>query len=175
MAYYYSPFRNNYQRKLTDGCAFCDTEKIMHQAVRDKSGRIMENNYYIWLVNFFPKFEGHTLLVPKRHLISLQDESLDEILSRNKLMQYAVTVLERLYPDSGVEIFLQYGPGSAASISHIHWHIVPAMCNDELRSFEKLGHFYTTDQGKERVLLFPLKIDKAKEDLQTALSQVISN
>ena len=64
MAYYYSPFRNNYQRKLTDGCAFCDTEKIMHQAVRDKSGRIMENNYYIWLVNFFPKFEGHTLLVP---------------------------------------------------------------------------------------------------------------
>lgn len=175
MAYYYSPFRNNYHKKLADDCAFCDPKKIIKQAVRDKSGHIIENNFYVWMVNFFPKFEGHTLLVPKRHLISVQDESPDEVLSRNKLMQFAVMALERLYPGAGVEIFLQYGPGSASSISHIHWHIVPAMPNDELRSFEKLGYFYTTEQGKEKVLLFPLKIDKAKKDLQIALSQVIDN
>lgn len=70
-------------------------------------------------------------------------------------------------------IFLQYGAGSASSVSHLHWHIVPALPSDTLRSFEKLGHFYTANEKEQKILIFPIKIQKAKRLLQQALSQVI--
>ena len=170
MAYFFSPFRSNYGSQLQD-CAFCDQEKIASQAVRTENGTLFENDHYVWLVNYYPKFEGHTMIIPKRHLESVHDETEVETLARNKLTLKAINTIQKLYPDAGIELFIQFGPGSAASVKHLHWHIVPAHKDDELRSFEKLGHFYTTEEGKEKVILFPHAIRLAKEELRVALSQ----
>jgi diadenosine tetraphosphate (Ap4A) HIT family hydrolase len=171
VAYFFSPFRNAYTSSSQD-CAFCDQEKVSLQAVRYESGALFENDHYVWLVNFYPKFEGHTMIVPKRHLESVYDETSMETLARNELTLKAITALKALYPDSGIELFIQFGQGSASSVKHLHWHIVPAHKDDELRSFEKLGHFYTTEEGKEKVVLFPHPIRLAKEELRDVLSQL---
>lgn len=178
VAYYFSPLRKVYRTKKgigTHTCAFCDNDVLKQQAIKNKSGESIENRYYNWVVNYFPKFEGHTMLVPKKHITSLDEESAEELVARNQIATFAAKTLQKLYPGSGIEIFLQYGPGSAASIPHLHWHIVPALPNDTLRSFEKLGHFYTESHGKEKVILFPIKIEKAKKSLQEALLQTIGN
>jgi diadenosine tetraphosphate (Ap4A) HIT family hydrolase len=112
------------------------------------------------------------MIVPKRHLESVYDETSMETLARNELTLKAITALKALYPDSGIELFIQFGQGSASSVKHLHWHIVPAHKDDELRSFEKLGHFYTTEEGKEKVVLFPHPIRLAKEELRDVLSQL---
>ncbi len=96
-------------------------------------------------------------------------------MARQELILFALSQLEKIYPGYGFEIFIQYGPGSAQSIEHLHWHIVPAHPDDSLRSFEKMGHFYTTEEGKERVLLFPLEIKLAREDLIARLKKVIGD
>lgn len=176
MAYYFSPFRKNYinnNDNQKDICAFCDQENIEIQAIKNSLGEIVQNESYVWLVNYFPKYEGHTLIVPRQHLTSIAEETDAQTIDRKELMKIAFDGLQKLYPGSGVEVFLQYGPGSASSVPHIHWHLFPAMPDDELRGFEKLGHFYTTEEGKEKALIFPIEIKLAKESLQEALSKVI--
>ena len=134
---------------------------------------MVENEYYRWVVNFFPKFEGHTLIVPKRHVTELGTEQRNEILAREKMINMASTILQKVYQNSGVEIFLQTGAGSESSIQHLHWHVVPAMPDDHLRSFAKLGHFYTTKPNEERVLIFPVRIKRSPAVLKLALARTI--
>lgn len=173
MAYYWSPFRKEYQPEAPQGCPFCDEPLMRQQAVKSKEGLVMENKHYWWVINWYPKFEGHTMVVPKRHILSLEEETSEEVLARHELITLATRFLPAMYEGAGVEIFLQYGKGSEGSIPHLHWHVVPAQEDDHLRGFTKLGHFHTMDEREEKVLTFPVKIKYAREELQDALSKVI--
>ncbi len=167
MAYYYTPFRNNYnQKKPKTGCVFCDEKNIGKQL-------IAENKNYRWIVNIFPKFEGHTMVLPKKHITELGTESGQEIADREKLIVLAAKTLQKLYPHSGVEVFLQTGEGSESSIKHLHWHVVPSQKGDPLRGFDKLGHFFTMEEGKPRILVFPVPIKRARSGLLKALSKIL--
>lgn len=175
MAYYYSPFRKEYSPKQDSGsCPFCNFEVIRTEAVKDSHGKIVENDSYIWLVNFFPKFEGHTLTVPKRHITNLEEETNNEALDRRTIVKTAIKAIQKIYPDAGVEIFLQFGPGSEASVKHLHWHIVPALPDDPIRGFGKLGHFFAKNETDEVVLRFPIKIQYARKTLQNVLSKSLN-
>lgn len=176
MAYYYSPFRKEYKKSdspSAGACVFCDPEKLATQQIRDASDRPLENEHYLWLVNIYPKFEGHTLLVPKRHFASLEAETEEEALARHRLAITAAQALQTCYPGAGIEYFLQYGEGSESSVSHIHWHLVPAMPDDPFRSFEKLGHFYTTTPDEEKVIMFPTEIQRSPHELLDALRGIL--
>lgn len=173
MAYYYSPFRSTYAPQDTAGCAFCDTERMAAQGIRSGSTYI-ENDSYRWIVNAFPKFEGHTLLVPKRHVTQLGTETPEEARDRESLLAEAAAVLGCAFPSHGIEVFLQTGTGSASSIAHLHWHVLPASPEDPLRSFEKLGHFYTITPGEERIVVFPLEMQRSPDQLLTFLSHTAS-
>lgn len=176
MTYYYSPFRRDYslKNKGQDGaCPFCEFALLERQAIRKADGRPVENEHYAWLVNYYPKFEGHTLIIPKRHFTSLDDETDSESVSRANLIRRAVGILMQVYVGAGAEVFLQYGPGSAATVSHLHWHVVPAMPDDPFRAHEKLGQYYTTEEGKGKTVIFPITIKYARMDLQKVLSQFI--
>jgi len=75
MAYYYSPFRKKYSKRKTAGCVFCDQVAMTIESVPNAKGKPVENDSYRWVVNMFPKFEGHTLAIPKRHITSIGSES----------------------------------------------------------------------------------------------------
>ena len=171
MAYYYSPFRKGYGKHHSGDCVFCDTKHIAKQGIRTKAGKVIENESYLWVINAFPKFEGHTMVVPKRHMVNLGEETAQEIVDREELIIYAAKVLQKAFPRSGIEVFLQTGVGSASSVAHLHWHVVPASHDDHLRSFEKLGHFYTIEPGKERVVVFPMEIKQSPTQLISKLKQ----
>src|SRR3989338_9001085 len=98
MAYFYSPFRKEYSPKQDgDVCPFCDSEVIRAEAVRDGRGKIIENDSYIWLVNFFPKFEGHTLIVPKPHITDFEGETNNEALDRQAITNIAARAIQKIY------------------------------------------------------------------------------
>ncbi len=176
MAYYYSPFRKTYKGKgkKASGCPFCDPEQLTKGGVRRADGSTVENTHYIWLINSFPKFEGHTMVLPKRHIVALGEETPDEIAAREELIVLASQTLQKLYPGAGIEVFLQYGPGSESSVSHLHWHVVPSLPNDHLRGFDKLGHFFTIEPDKEKVIVFPVPIQLAQEKLLNALAEILT-
>lgn len=163
MAYYYSPFRRKYNKNPGNICPFCDKKNINKR-------KIHSNSSWYWIVNGYPKFEGHTLLVPKRHITKIGQETKKETLDRESLIIHSTKTLNKLFPQAGFEIFLQTGAGSESTIDHLHWHVVPASPTDPLRSFDKLGQFYTVKRGKERVVLFPVRIKRSPQQLRKALS-----
>ena len=176
MAFYYSPFRKEYTPKQDAKiCPFCDPRVLGEESVRDLAGKVIENDSYIWLVNFFPKFEGHTMIVPKRHILSLTEESEKEVVDRHQIINKAVETLRKAYPEGGVEIFLQFGDGSQSSVPHLHWHVVPALPQDPLRSFEKLGQFHTPDEKGETVLRFPIEIQHVRGSLLDLLAKTLDS
>lgn len=175
MAYFYSPFRKKYTAKARAGCPFCEAEIIERQTVRYGNGSLVENEYYRWVVNFYPKFEGHTMIVPKRHVTIFGDEKQKEVLAREELIKLAGETLKKIFPGSGLEIFLQTGAGSESSIRHLHWHVVPASPDDQIRGFDKLGQFVTqSEEEKERVLIFPVRIKRSPLVLKRALEKQLA-
>jgi diadenosine tetraphosphate (Ap4A) HIT family hydrolase len=172
MSYFYSPWRKKYvAKKNSADCPFCDRRKMDDQSVKYSNGTIVENSHYRWIVNFYPKFEGHTMIVPKKHVTTIGEEKIGAIKDREALITLAAKTLQSLYPTAGIEVFLQSGAGSEASITHLHWHVVPASSTDPLRSFDKLGHFYTIKKDQAKILVFPIKIRKARQSLLTALAK----
>lgn len=172
--YSYSPFRNNYEPKVdSNTCNFCIPELMEEQGICNGAGEIIENEHYRWTINTYPKFDGHTMIIPKRHITNLKEETSEEVLARQELLITASDALLKVFPGAGIEIFLQTGTGSAGSVKHLHWHLVPADPADPLRSFEKLGHFYTTKQDEEKVVLFPIPIKLVDKDLQMAIAKIL--
>lgn len=175
MVYSFSPFRNHYQKPEPGAaCHFCSESVLAKQTIKS-NGLPVENDYYRWVVNWYPKFEGHTMLIPKRHFCHLseeteEEEEEEEVLARHRLLKVAIARLEHCYPKCGLEYFIQTGSGSGSTVPHLHWHLVPASPADQLRSFEKLGHFYTTKEGEEKVVVFPQRITMGPEELLSFLS-----
>ncbi len=148
-------------------------EVVAREAVIDGHRRPVENEHYRWIINWFPKMEGHTMIVPKRHILNLEEETEDEALSRHRLIIVVSRILMKLYNGAGIEIFLQTGLGSESSVPHLHWHICPSLPDDPVRGVGKLGQFSTTEDGKEKVVYYPVPIRLAREELQEELRKLL--
>ncbi|MCL5666256.1 MAG: HIT domain-containing protein [Patescibacteria group bacterium] len=173
MDYYYSPFRKGYNKEANKECPFCNLEIVQTQGIKSRAGKLVENEHYFWTVSWFPRMEGQTMVVPKRHLLKLEDETEQEVLARHELVCKAAEALKKIYPGAGIEIFLQTGEGSASTVSHLHWHVVPALPGSQIKGIEKLGRFTAKEEGEERLVLFPIPIKLAREGLQKALAEAL--
>jgi len=141
------------------------------RTIKYADGAPIENKNYRWIVNMYPKFEGHTMVIPKKHVTEIGKESPAEITDREELVAIAAKTLCTTYSNAGIEVFLQTGTASEASIEHLHWHVVPSQLNDPLRGFDKLGHFFTIKEGTPKILIFPVAIKKSPKVLFNALSK----
>jgi len=189
MPYYYSPFRKAYEKKVESKSTnkpeikkyksiFCNPEIINSQGVFDIKGKLIENEHYYWLINWYPRTEGHTMIIPKRYITEHYEETEAEILARHSLIVYAIEILKKAFDTDGIEIFNQRGRESYSSIDHLHWHLVPVKKNDPLwngnfKNMEKLGYFYTDTKDEQKVVMFPIEIQYAQEELQKLLANTI--
>ena len=169
MPYYYSPFRRGYSApndpNTPKPCPFCVEDNIDRQTLKDAGGRPIENEHYRWMVNWFPRCEAHTMIVPKRHLCDIFAETPDEVLARQELTLCCIRILQRAFPESGFENFLQTGKGSLSSVEHLHWHLVPTIPQHDLLGFEKIGYFDTREPDEEKVVITPIEITIARDEL----------
>jgi ATP adenylyltransferase len=85
----------------------------------------------IIVMNLYPYNNGHLLIVPKRHLDSIEQlttkeshELMDEIILAEK-------VLQKIFSPQGLNIGANLGRAGGAGIAeHIHFHIVPRWNGD---------------------------------------------
>src|SRR5262245_56389373 len=102
-------------------CPFCHLEK---SRIR------LENGFAVAFLDAFPLTEGHTLVIPKRHVASVFDLSEEEqaalwqlvALIRDKL-------LDELKPD-GFNVGLNDGPAAGQTVMHAHVHVIPRRKGD---------------------------------------------
>lgn len=113
-------------------CLFC---KIIKGEI--PSYKIYENEDVYAFLDIADDFEGHTVVIPKKHYESLLDCEANAL---NKLMQ-SVQLISRHYVKEcgydGINILNNSGESAHQSVKHLHIHIVPRKNNDNMFMYAK--------------------------------------
>lgn len=102
-------------------CPFCElaSERILHDfgnvvVVRDS----------------FPVSPGHTLVIPRRHVGSFFDTTLEERTTLLMALDEARRGLDEEYAPGGYNIGINDGPFAGQTVPHLHIHLIPRYDGD---------------------------------------------
>lgn len=96
-----------------------------------KSPRLLlETDLAVAFPDAFPIAEGHTLIIPRRHVASLFDLFADEQAAVWKLVvMVRAKLMSELTPD-GFTIGLNDGAAAGQTVMHAHVHVMPRRKGD---------------------------------------------
>ncbi|GAA2151825.1 HIT family protein [Nocardioides koreensis] len=121
-----------------DDCVFC---AIATGAVA--ADLVLETDDVVAFLDRRPLFKGHTLLVPRRHVVTLPDlpaELRDPFLAAGQRL--AAAMVEGLGAEGS---FVAMNNTVSQSVPHLHLHVVPRTKGDGLRGFFWPRHKYADD------------------------------
>lgn len=78
----------------------------------------------------FPISEGHSLVIPKRHVELLFDLPEDELMRVWSLVSNVRQMLKGKYKPDGFTIGVNEGPAAGQTIGHAHVHVIPRWTGD---------------------------------------------
>ena len=109
------PFMNYAQ------CPFCHVEAHSIE---------LKNDYAVALFDGFPITEGHMLVIPKRHAISLYELTEEEQAAMWKLVALARAELIDEFEPDGFNIGINDGLAAGQTVMHAHIHVIPRRTGD---------------------------------------------
>lgn len=129
----YAPWRMSYvtdkhkgkqKNKISSAdCIFCT---IIHEKKDTKNFVLRRFKNSIIMLNKFPYNAGHLMILPRAHVVQLDELSP---MVRHELIDVAThscTVLEKKLSCHGINVGLNLGKASGAGIpGHVHIHILP--------------------------------------------------
>ncbi|MBQ3410217.1 MAG: HIT family protein, partial [Bacillus sp. (in: Bacteria)] len=116
------------------GCKLANEEEKIY--------KIYEDDYVTCFLDHEPFYPGHTLIVPKQHVVEvdeLDDVVAKSIMDASKLIAQAIKALDK--PD-GVTVCQTVGVFN--ELTHYQMHVVP---RDKERSF---AEFYMVQSGEKQ-------------------------
>ena len=102
-------------------CVFC---------LRDSLEVIAENKLALAFYDTCPVSNGHTLVVPKRHVETYFDASPEEHRAINELIFEVKALLENKLNPDGYNIGANIGQAAGQTVFHFHIHIIPRYSGD---------------------------------------------
>ena len=117
-----------------DDCLFC---KIVAGDIPSK--KVYEDDDFYAFDDIEPECPVHTLVIPKKHYDNLQADVPQELLGKLLTVVPEVAKIKGVY-ESGYRSVINTGPDSAATVGHLHVHILGGM---------KMGRF--TFEGSQRL------------------------
>ncbi len=79
----------------------------------------------------FPVSNGHTLIMPKRHVGSFFETTTDERTALFDLLDAAKNALATELQPAAYNIGINDGPAAGQTVPHLHIHLIPRYTNDE--------------------------------------------
>ena len=132
MEHLWAPWRTGYIQKISKHsmmrCVFC---KILKER-RDKFNFIVERAQHNFSVlNIYPYNNGHTLVMPCRHVSDLSHLRKDEKAELFELLESTQALLKKVLKPEGYNVGVNLGRVAGAGFpGHIHFHIVPRWTGD---------------------------------------------
>jgi len=108
-----------------DRCLFCEVQ------VDDRKRVVAENELVYAIRDGFPVTEGHTLIIPKRHVTDYFGLEESEVLAINLMMTEQRELLKNT--DSTIEGFnigMNCGEVAGQTVFHCHVHLIPRRKGD---------------------------------------------
>ena len=121
-------------------CIFC---KIIDGSAPAR--KIYEDEHTLAFLDIAKDVDGHTVVVPKRHVMSILDCDTETLMHFIR----AVKAISNHYTENcgydGVNLLNASGKAAQQSVFHLHFHIIPRKNNDGINAWpvftgSKLSH-----------------------------------
>lgn len=122
-------------------CPFC-AATILRAA-------FLESDNFLAVYNIAPALPGHSLVVPRRHIVSFLDLTPAESQEIVCLSQDVATVLLRVFATRAFDWSIQEKESAGQTIEHLHLHVVPRVDGDLPRP----GDWHTAVRASEAELV----------------------
>lgn len=130
----WSPWRSNYIDSFKDEqsggkCIFCEAAD---KDISDMTNLVVHKSKNILvMMNLYPYNNGHLMVVPKRHLESIEQLNVEESHELIEQIILAEKILQKVFNPHGFNIGANLGRAGGAGIEdHIHFHILPRWNGD---------------------------------------------
>ncbi|HDR8484399.1 TPA: HIT family protein [Bacillus cereus] len=135
------------------GCKLANEEEKIY--------KVYEDDYVTCFLDHAPFYPGHTLIVPKQHVVEV--EELDDVVAKSIMdaSKIIAKAIKSVYEPDGITI-CQNG-GIFNELTHYHVHVVPRY---KERSF---AEFYTVQLGEEQ----NHNLEETKNLLKEAIEQIL--
>jgi len=107
---------------MTQPCPFCP---LVNRKI------YLENDLSIGILDGFPISNGHSLIIPKRHVGSIFDIQKDELLSLFNLLADVRNKLTEQFSPDGFNIGINDNEAAGQTIDHVHIHLIPRYKGDQ--------------------------------------------
>lgn len=144
-------------------CIFC---QIAEKAI------ICENDLAKAFYDNFPVNEGHTLVVPKRHVATYFEVTPAELAAVNELIFKVKDLLEEQYHPDGYNVGANVGEAAGQSVFHFHVHVIPRFVGDVknprggIRKVKKNVVPYPLEEEREEHVYHKLVRDRIPEIIE---------
>jgi len=108
------------KRDPNDPCLFC----------KDPRGLSLQHDLAYSARDTYPTSPGHTLVIPRRHVASFFDLTMEEVTACMALIQEEKKRLDEEFHPDGYNIGVNVGRAAGQSIFHVHIHIIPRYKGD---------------------------------------------
>jgi histidine triad (HIT) family protein len=127
-----------------DDCVFC---KIINKTL--PASIVFEDEEHVAFLDRRPLFEGHTLVVPRAHVITLADLPSGAVGPFFALTQRLSVAIPAAMEAAGT--FVAMNNVVSQSVAHLHCHVVPRNFKDGLRGFFWPRTKYPDDDARDAV------------------------
>jgi ATP adenylyltransferase len=164
MDFLWAPWRSKYvadssKSKREEKCIFCE---FPEQNDDERNLIVYRSKYAYIILNRFPYNPSHVMIVPYRHISSvelLEDNEAQDIF---RLIKITLAAIRKVYSPDGFNIGINIGRTAGAGIeAHVHVHIVPRW-NGDANFMPVLSNTKVLPEDLETTYV---KLKKAIEDI----------
>jgi len=106
---------------MSSTCFFCHL---------NDSQILFQDDLVITIRDAYPISPEHTLIIPKRHIVSLFEATQEEQLALLQALQVAQKNLSQQYAPDGYNIGINDGIAAGQTVMHLHIHLIPRYIGD---------------------------------------------
>jgi len=111
---------------MTSNCFFCRMLKN-----DTKNEILLQNDLAVMIRDTYPVSNGHSLIIPRRHVSSFFDTSPEERTALMALLDQTKKDLDGDFNPDDYNVGINDGPLAGQSIPHLHMHLIPRYKGDK--------------------------------------------
>lgn len=100
-------------------CPFCNLDET-----------VVSNPLAAAVEDIFPTSSGHMLVVPRRHIQTIDEATDEEIQALTRVLTKTKAIIRERYGADGFNIGINEGAAAGQTVNHLHIHVIPRRKGD---------------------------------------------